>query len=75
MVQDHTCHHRPAMPVMQRCLLPTLLLLLVMCMRLSTLAATPPGLKPGSTFSYRTLFRPDSLAIDTFYSPLITRQF
>ncbi|QJB33052.1 DUF4998 domain-containing protein [Chitinophaga oryzae] len=29
--------------------------------------------KPGSSFSYRTLFRPDTLCIDTFYTTAVTR--
>lgn len=29
--------------------------------------------KPGSSFSYRTLFRPDTLCIDTFYTSAVTR--
>lgn len=29
--------------------------------------------RPGSSFSYRTLFRPDTLCIDTFYTTTVTR--
>jgi hypothetical protein len=32
-------------------------------------AAGIDNIKPGSTFKYRTLYLPDPLAIDTFYSP------
>jgi len=33
-------------------------------------SSTVTGYKPGTAFSYRTMFLPDSLAIDTFYAPL-----
>ncbi|MBC9932148.1 DUF4998 domain-containing protein [Chitinophaga qingshengii] len=39
----------------------------------TTNSTTLPDYKPGSSFSYRTLFRPDTLCIDTFYTTAITR--
>lgn len=36
-------------------------------------STTLPDFKPGSSFSYRTLFRPDTLCIDTFYTTAVTR--
>lgn len=40
----------------------------------SALSTTLKNYQPGSSFSYRTSFRPDTLCIDTFYADAVTRQ-